>query len=98
MLCQNTWGNFIHLADELEHWVIGQVTQSKLALRDVAGVGLAEDGVPIAGNDLSRFQSGPEIVRNGLVAEIAADLLLHLLQPVEDFLVGSANTVSGLVL
>ena len=49
----------------------------------------------IAGNDLSRFQSGPEIVRNGLVAEIATNLLLHLLQPVEDFLIGSAKLVSG---
>lgn len=52
----------------------------------------------IARNDLSRFQSGPEVVRNGFVAEIAADLLLHLLQPVEDFLVGSAQIVSGVVL
>ena len=48
----------------------------------------------IARNDLSGFQSGPEVIRNGLVAEIAADLLLHLLQPVEDFLVGSAKAVS----
>ena len=48
----------------------------------------------IAGDDLSRSESGPEIVRDGLVTEVAADLFLHLLQPIEDFLVGSARTVS----
>ena len=45
----------------------------------------------IAGNNLSGFKSGPEVVCNGLVAEIAADLLFHLLQPIKDFLVGSAK-------
>lgn len=45
----------------------------------------------VAGDDLSAFQSGPEVVRNGLVAEIATDLFLHLLQPIEDFLIGSAK-------
>ena len=52
----------------------------------------------IARNDLSGFESGPEIVRDGLVAEIVTDLLLHLLQPVEDFLVGSAKVISSVVL
>lgn len=98
MLCQDSWGNLVHLTDKLEHWIIGQVTKSKFALRDVAGVGLAEDSVAIARNDLSGFESGPEIVRDGLVAEIVTDLLLHLLQPVEDFLVGSANVISSVVL
>ena len=51
----------------------------------------------IAGNNLSRFQRGPEVVCNGLVAEIAANLRLHLLQPVEDFLVGSAKMISGVI-
>ena len=98
MLCQDSRGYLVHLADKFEHWVVGQVTESKLALRDVAGVSLAEDGVSIAGNDLSGLQGGPEVFRNGLITEIAADLLLHLLQPVEDFLIGSVRTVSGLVL
>ena len=95
MFCQNSWGDLIHLADKLEHWVIGQMTESKLALRDIAGVGFAENGVPVTGYDLSRFQSRPKVVCNGLVAEIAAYLTLHFLQPVEDFLVGSVSTVSG---
>ena len=95
MFCQNSWGDLIHLADKLEHWVIGQMTKSKLPLRDVAGIGFAENGVAVTGNDLSRFQSRPKVVCNGLVAEIAADLTLHFLQPVEDFLIGSVSTVSG---
>ena len=94
MFCQDSWSDLIHLADKLEHWIIWQVSESKLALRDVAGVGLAEDGVTVAGNDLSRFESGPEVVRNSFVTQVAADLLLHLLQPIEDLLVGTARVVS----
>ena len=94
MFCQNSWGNLIDLADKLEHGIIGQVSESYLALRYVEGVSLAEDGVAIAGNDLSRFQSRPEVFCDGIVTEITADLFLHLLKPVKDFLVGSAIMVS----
>ena len=94
MFCQDSWSDLIHLADKLEHWIIWQVSESKLALRDVAGVGLAEDGVTVAGNDLSRFESGPEVVRNSFVTQVAADLLLHFLQPIEHLLVGTARVIS----
>ena len=94
MFGQNSWGDLIYLANKLEHWIIWQVSESKLALRDVAGVGLAEDGVTVAGNDLSRLESGPEVVRNSFVTKVAADLLLHFLQPIENLLVGSARFVS----
>ena len=94
MLCQNSWSDLIHLANKLEHWIIGQVTESKLALRDVAGVGLAEDGVTVARNNLSRLEGGPEVVRNSFVTKVAADLLLHFLQPIEDLLVGTTRVVS----
>ena len=94
MFCQDSWGDLIHLANKLEHWIIWQVSESKLALRDVAGVGLAEDGVTVAGNDLSRLESRPEVVRNSFVTKVAADLLLHFLQPIEDLLVGSARVIS----
>lgn len=32
VFCQNSWGNLIHLAYKLEHWVIGQMSKSKFAL------------------------------------------------------------------
>lgn len=48
----------------------------------------------VTGNDLARFQSGPEVVRDSLVTEVATDLFLHFLQPIENFLVGSTMTVS----
>ena len=95
MFCQNSWSDLIHLANKLEHWIIWQVSESKLALRDVARVGLAEHGVAVAGNDLSRLESGPEVIRNSFITKVAADLLLHFLQPIEDLLVGSARLVSG---
>lgn len=50
----------------------------------------------VAGNDLASFKSGPEVVRDSLVTEIATDLFLHLLQPIKNFLVGSAMAVSVL--
>lgn len=94
MFCQDSWSDLIHLANKLEHWIIWQMTESKLALGDVAGVGLAEDGVAVAGNDLSRLESGPEVVRNSFVTKVATDLLLHFLQPIEDLLVGTTEGIS----
>lgn len=90
MLCENTGGNLVDLGDKLEHRIIWQMLLRELALRDVARVGLAQDGVAIAGNDLASLERAPEVVLDGLVGQIIADRLLHLLQPVEDFLVGEA--------
>lgn len=88
VLGQNTGSNLVNLADQLEHGVIGQLAQGKLALRDVTGVSLAQDGVTVAGHDAATVQSGPQVVLDGLVAEIVADGLLHLGEPVQDLLVG----------
>jgi hypothetical protein len=90
VLGQDTGGNLVDLADKLEHGVIWQVLLRKLALGDVAGVGLAENGVAVAGNDLASLEGGPEIVSDGLVAEVVANSLLHFLQPDEHFLVGQS--------
>ena len=38
---ENTWCNLVNLADELEHWVIGQMLECELALRDISRVSLA---------------------------------------------------------
>lgn len=88
MLGQDTRGNLVNLADELEHRVIGEVAESKLALGHVTRVGLTEDGMSVTGDDLASVQGGPEVVLDSLVAEVVANGLLHLLKPDEDFLVG----------
>lgn len=90
VLGEDTGGDLVDLADELEHGVIGQVLLGKLALGDVAGVGLAENGVAVSGNDLAGFESRPQVVLDGLVAKIVANSLLHLLEPDEDLLVGQS--------
>jgi hypothetical protein len=59
VLGENTGGDLVDLADELEHWVVGKVLLGELALGDVAGVGLAEDGVAVTGDDLASLEGGP---------------------------------------
>ena len=56
---KNTWCDLVNLADELEHWVIGQVLECELALRDVSRVSLAQDCVTVARNDLTSVESRP---------------------------------------
>lgn len=90
VLGENTRGDLVDLADELEHWVIGKVLLGELALGNVAGVGLAENGMSVTGNDLASLEGGPQVVLDGLVTEVVADSLLHLLEPDEDFLVGQS--------
>jgi hypothetical protein len=90
VLGKDAGSDLVNLADELEHGVIRQVLLGKLALGDVTGVSLAEDGVAVSGNDLASLEGGPEVVLDGLVAEVVANRLLHLLEPDEDLLVGQS--------
>lgn len=90
MLGQNARSDLVDLADQLEHGVIRQLPEGKLALRDVTGVSLTEDGVTVAGNNLAGVEGGPQVVLDGLVAEVAADGLLHLGEPVENLLVSQS--------
>ena len=79
MLGQHTRCDLVNLADELEHGVIGQVTESEFALGDVTGICLAQHGVAVARHDLAGFQGGPEVVCDSFVTEVATDGILHLL-------------------
>jgi hypothetical protein len=90
VLGENAGRNLVDLADKLEHGVIGQMLLGELALGDVAGVSLAENSVAVTGNDLAGLESGPEVVGDGLVAEVVANGFLHLLEPDEHFLVGQS--------
>ena len=88
VLGEDTWGNLVDLADELEHWVVWEVLLGELALGHVAGVGLAKNGVAVTGDDTASVEGGPEVVGDGLVGQVVADSRLHLGEPVEDLLVG----------
>jgi hypothetical protein len=88
VLGKDAGGDLVNLADELEHWIIGEMLLGEFTLGDVAGVSLAEDGVAVARNDLAGLEGCPEIFLDLLVAKIGTDGGLHLLEPDEDFLVG----------
>lgn len=92
---EDTRGDLVDLGNKLEHGVVGQVLLGELALGDVAGVGLAENGVAVAGDDLARLEGGPQVVLDGLVTEVVADGLLHLGEPVEHLLVSKTVERTG---
>lgn len=91
MLGQDTWGDLVNLADELEERVIREMAEGEFTLGHVAGVGLAEDGMAVSGHDLAGVQGGPKVVLDGFVAQVVANSLLHLLKPVQNFLVGPVD-------
>lgn len=95
VLRQNTGGNLVHLADQLEHGVIGHLFLRELALGHVAGVGLAEHSMAVTGHDTARVEGRPQVVSNGLVAQVVADRLLHFDEPVQHLLVGQAVQRTG---
>lgn len=49
----------------------------------------------VAGHDAARVEGVPEVLGDGLVAEVVTDLLLHDGEPVEDLLVGEAVEGTG---
>lgn len=91
VLSQDARRDLVDLADELEHGVIGQLAKGKLALRHVAGIGPAQNGVTVTGHDLTGVKGRPQVVLDGLVAEVIANSLLHLGKPVENLLVGPVS-------
>ena len=95
VLGENARSDLVDLADELEHGVVGQVLLGEFALGDVTGVGLAENGVAVTRDDLTGLEGGPEVVLDGLVAEIVANGLLHPLKPDKHLLVGETVERTG---
>lgn len=95
VLGENTGGDLVDLADELEHGVLGHVRLGELALGHVAGVGLAEHGMAVTGNDTASVEGVPEVFGDSLVAKVVTDDLLHLSKPVKYLLVGKAVERAG---
>ena len=56
-----------------------------------AGIGLAEHGVAVTGDDTAAVEGRPEVVLDAGGGGGGADVLLHLEDPAEDFLSGEAG-------
>jgi hypothetical protein len=63
------------------------VLERELALGGVPGVGLAQDSVAVSGNDLSALEGRPDVLLDGFIRGVLANLGLHLAQPQEHLLV-----------
>mmetsp|Transcript_34804 Transcript_34804/g.90849 ORF Transcript_34804/g.90849 Transcript_34804/m.90849 type:complete len:213 (+) Transcript_34804:168-806(+) len=95
---QNVGHDFINRVDHLEEFVVRHVFQRKFTLARVSGVGLAQDGVTVARDHLFRVQRVPSKFGNGFRVHRFAfglELVLELLDPFQDFLVGEAVERTG---
>ena len=91
VLEENAGSDGVDLGDELEEGIVGDVLQGELTLASVTGIGLAENGVTVTGNNLAALEGLPDVLLDGLVRDIlATELLAHLGDPAENLLVGQS--------
>ena len=57
----------IHLIDQFEEGVLGQMFQSELPLGHVTWIGFTKNGVPVTRNDLTALQGRPHVLTDGLI-------------------------------
>src|SRR3569623_3368037 len=69
--------------------------EGKLALGSVAGVGLAQDGVAVAGDDLAALERVPDELAELGLGDVVANLGTQVGEPDEDLLVGQAVAGGG---
>lgn len=84
--------------DDLEEFVVGHVLEGELPLASVPGVGLAEDGVAVSGDDLLGVEGVPGELGDGLGVDLLAlvgHLLLDALDPSEDLSGGERGGEGG---
>ena len=91
MLREHTRRDPVDHVDEPEQRVARQVLLAELHLRNVARVGLAQHGVPVAGDDLTGVEGVPQRLLDVLFRRFgAAELLLELHDPAQHLLVREA--------
>ncbi len=64
-------------------------------LGHVTGIGLAENSVTIARDNLTSLEGSPEVVLDSLITEVITNSSLHLGDPVQDLLVGKTVERTG---
>ena len=87
---QDRWDNHVHVGYQLEQLVIGKMLQCELTLTCVSGIGFAQNSMTISGYHLSGFQESPNVVFQLVFGSIITNILDHLGQEDQDFLIGQA--------
>ena len=97
MLGEDARGDLVQLVDVLEDRVLGNLLAANTELLEghEAGVGLAEDGVAVTGDDLAVVERFPDELDDLLVRGRVAELLLHTDDEAEDLLVREAVERAG---
>ncbi|KAH3661179.1 hypothetical protein OGAPHI_006586 [Ogataea philodendri] len=95
VLGQHLWCNLVNVGNKLEQIVVWHVFQSELSLCSVSWVGLSQNGVSVTWNNTSGVQGLPEVFLNVLLGDVTLELLLHALEPLKHFLVGSSVQWAG---
>merc|ERR1712167_382109 len=67
VLRQHAGHDLVDRVDDLEQFIIREVLEGKFSLTGVAGVRLAQDRMPEAGDDLASIQSLPRELRDRLL-------------------------------
>ncbi|KAL7546214.1 hypothetical protein ACHAWF_009554, partial [Thalassiosira exigua] len=98
VLGQDPRHDLVDGVDDLEEGIVGHVLQPELALAGVSGVGLAEDGVAVARDDLLGVERLPREFGDGVGVHffsLLVELGLEGLDPLEDLLVREAVEGTG---
>jgi hypothetical protein len=95
VLLEDLRGDAAVLLDELEDGVVGDLGTRGGVVHEgfEAGIGLAQDGVAVAGDDAAGVESGPEIVVDVLLGVVGGDGFLHLDDPSENLLSGETSNM-----
>lgn len=83
--------DLVDLTDQLEQWVIWKVLEGEFSLSSVSRISLSEDGVTVSRDDLTTLQGGPDVLGDLVVGDIFTNLVSHLGDPSEDFLVSETG-------
>ena len=93
MLLENLGGDTAVLLDQLEDGVVGDLgTGGGVVHQSLeARIGLAENGVAVAGDDAAGVEGGPEVVVDILFGVVGRNGLLHLDNPSKNLLGGETR-------
>ena len=97
VLGENAGSNLVDEAHKIDKLVVLDVLLAELTLAGKAGVGLAQNSVPITGHNLAAVEGVPKRFFHGVLGEATGSLVLvaELLDPNQNLLIGQAVEGAG---